>query len=90
LTTVVVRRKPTCVEQREEVLLSRRVPSGLAGERPELLEAHVGHGSGAKGRYPCRAPLTRAAFRTSAHDALDQHKEGQAQEKADRSNYENS
>jgi hypothetical protein len=90
LTTVVVRRKPTCIEQCEKVLLRSRAPSRLTAECAELLETHVGHGAGTQCGHPCHAPLTRAAFRPPAHNALGQHEEGQAQEKADRSNCEKS
>jgi hypothetical protein len=78
LTTVVVRRQPSCIEQREKVLLSRRVPSRFTAERAELLEAHIGDGASAQGGHPCHAPLPRPAFRPPAYDALGQHKEGQA------------
>jgi hypothetical protein len=90
LTTVVVRRQPARIEQCEKVLLGRRAPSGFTAEGAELLEAHVGYGAGAQGGYPCHAPLTRAAFLPPAQKPLGQHEEGQAKEKADRSNCEKS
>ena len=90
LATVVLRRQPTRVEQCEQILLCRRAPRGLTAECAELLEAHVCHRAGAQRGHPCHAPMLRAAFRAPAQDAFGQHKEGQAQEKADRSYCEKS